>query len=168
MSALYKILVSNEDGKFQGPVYPIDDGRPMPPDMTWIPVEEGTCVYKLFISTEDVSHLDMVNTYWDFEANEWIEVPTPAQQATRDTVKGVRNALLKISDQHVVEETDPERLAQWLAYRDGLRNLFVGLPDDYDWTKIILPRTPDDIASLKEKAAAGDEEAAAIVLRDNL
>jgi hypothetical protein len=163
----HKILISNDTGRIILPIYVIDDPRPCPPDATWMEIDPDTSIYKHYVGLEDVHHLDIEATYWDFETNAWIEVPTsggPSYEKTRFN----RNELLKQTDKVFAKVTDPVEIQQWITYRQQLRTMFDGLPEDFDWNEIIFPRTPMDIKALKDKAAAGDAFAIEIVTRDNL
>ena len=88
---------------------------------------------------------------------------------TKDFIKNVRNVRLAASDSIIAELTDEVEIARWVEYRQQLRDFFVGKPDNFDYeNNLIWPRTPQDIDALKERAAAGDAESAAIIARDNL
>lgn len=169
MTITHKILVSNDTGKVLHPAYEIDHPRPCPPDCTWIPLKPEEALYNHYCIDPpvDVSHLDLNEIYWDFEGTGWVEVSTTSLPSYERS-KFNRNELLKSTDKIVANCADPEELAGWILYRQQLRDMFKDLPFDYDWNMLVFPRTPTDIAALKEKAAAGDAEAAAIVLRDNL
>ena len=169
MAAIHKILVEKETGKIITPVYLIENERPAPPDCVWHTIEEGTWLYKHFSMDppEDISHLSIEETFWDFEAEEWIEVPT-ASIPTFENTKRNRNELLKLSDRVFSTITDPVEVARWTTYRQQLRDAFVDLPVDFDWNMFVFPRTPTDIDELKRKAAEGDTEAAKIVKKDKL
>jgi hypothetical protein len=163
----HKILVNKETGKMIYPVYPIDAPRPAPPDAEWHEIQPNSIPYKIFISTEDLTHLDLGEVYWDFEGNNWIEVPT-SSVVTFEHVKTNRNELLKSSDRHIAQATDQTEINQWIAYRAGLRTLFENKSADFDWNMIVFPRMPSDINALHEKAANGDTEAAAIIEEEGL
>lgn len=167
MSITHKILVSKETGRIIEPVYPIDDPRPEPLDCKWIELVPGTAAHKCYVTNEDVSHLDMAATYWDFETGEWVEVPTSSVPSKART-KYNRNELLKSTDRVFATCTDPEEIALWLDYRQKLRTMFDNLPEDFDYNMIVFPRNPADIRALREKAAAGDQEAIEIIKRDGL
>lgn len=169
MPITHKILVSNDTGKVIHPAYELSHPRPCPPDCTWIELAEGEALYNHYCMNPpgDVSHLDINEIYWDFEGSGWVEVPTTSLPSY-EMSKFNRNEYLKGSDIKVATITDPVELAGWILYRQQLRDMFKDLPVDYDWNMLVFPRRPTDIAALKEKAAAGDAEAAAIVLRDNL
>jgi hypothetical protein len=169
MTITHKILVSNDTGKVIHPAYEIDHPRPCPSDCTWIELKTGEALYNHYCIDPpvDVAHLDLNEIYWDFEGSGWVEVPTTSLPSYEKS-KFTRNELLKGSDLRVATCTDPVELEAWKLYRQQLRDMFKDLPLDYDWNMLVFPRRPQDIAALKEKAAAGDAEAAAIVLRDNL
>lgn len=167
MKITHKILVSKETGKMIFPVHLADDPRPTPLDAEWIFLVPESAAYKYLVSFEDVSHLDMEETYWDFSTESWVEVPSKAVPTLART-KFNRNELLKQTDRVFAQVTDPEEIEQWITYRKGLRELFDSLPEDFDLNMIVFPRTPNDIKALKEKAAAGDPEAIEIVKRDGL
>lgn len=169
MAITHKILVSNETGKVIHPAHLVDDPRPAPPDCTWINIKPGDVLYFNYCMDppQSAGNIDLNELVWDFESQSWIEVLSESYP-TYEKTKFNRNEFLKESDKIVATITDPTELQGWLTYRQQLRNMFVGLPDDFDWNEIVFPRTPNDIAELKRKAAAGDEEAAAIILRDNL
>ena len=171
MTIKHKILVSKETGKMIFPVHTIDDPRPEPLDAKWIPIDSVTApaLYGHFSMDppNDASHIDLYETYWDFDLNEWVEVSAP--EATNfEKVKFSRNELLKQSDKHIVDATSPEERAAWMLYRQQLRDMFVGTPPDFEWSKVIFPRNPVDIQTLKDLAAAGDTFAAEIIERDGL
>lgn len=167
MSITHKVLVSKETGRIIAPVHTIDDPRPEPLDCSWIPLVPGTAAHKLFVANEDVGHLNMDLTYWNFETEAWVEVPATSIP-TKEKTKANRDELLKASDRVFALCTDPVEIEQWKSYRQGLRTMFDNLPDDFDYNMIVFPRTPADIKALKDKAAAGDQEAIEIVQRDNL
>ena len=169
MTITHKILVSNDTGKVVHPAYEIDNPRPCPPDCTWIELVAGEVLHNHYCMNPpvDVSHIDINEIYWDFEGNGWVEVLSTSLP-TYEKSKFNRNELLRTSDSKVANCTDPVELARWILYRQQLRDMFKDLPVDYDWNMLDFPRNPLDIAALKEKAAAGDTEAAAIILRDNL
>lgn len=88
---------------------------------------------------------------------------------TKDFIKHVRNSRLAQSDIIIADLTDEVEIARWAEYRQKLRDFFNDKPDDFDYEhNLVWPRTPNDIDALKEKAAAGDTDAAAIIARDNL
>lgn len=167
MQITHKVLVSKDTGRIIFPVHDANDPRPCPPDAEWIFLVPGTAAHKLLVADEDVSHLDMEATYWDFNAKAWVEVATTSLPS-KERTKFNRNELLKSTDKVFANVTDPEEIEQWKAYREGLRTMFDNLPDDFDYNMIVFPRNPMDIKALKEKAAAGDPEAIEIVQRDNL
>lgn len=80
----------------------------------------------------------------------------------------VRNNLLAESDRIIADITDPVEIERWKLYRQQLRDFFVDKPGDFDYTKLVWPRTPKDIDALKEKAAQGDTVAQEIIERDGL
>lgn len=87
---------------------------------------------------------------------------------TKEISKQIRNNLLVESDRVIKELRDDTQINQWVIYRQQLRTFFDKLPDDYDYEKIIWPRTPIDIDELHRKAAEGDAEAVKIIKRDKL
>ena len=87
---------------------------------------------------------------------------------TLEFTKKVRNNLLIQSDLIIAEITDPIQIDRWMKYRRELRTFFDDKPADFDYTKIIWPRTPYDIDALLAKAAEGDSEAIKIVEKDSL
>lgn len=165
----HKILVEKATGKIVQPVHTIDSERPEPPDCQWHIIEEGTWLWDHFCEDppKDISHIDIDNSYLDFETGQWVEVPTSSLPSF-ENAKFCRNELLKQSDRTVSRITDPEELAKWTVYRQQLRNMFVGIPEDFDWNMLVFPRSPDDIAEIKRLAAEGDDEAQQILIRDNL
>jgi hypothetical protein len=248
MSITHKVLVRKDTGKQVERVHTIDDPRPCPPDCIWIPLVPGTPFHKLFVTNEDVSHLNMEETYWDPVKNKWIEVVS-VPVINEVMVRYSRDERLRDSDFIIATAKTAEEVAAWATYRQQLRDMFHDLHvhtehsakftgyingttltvvsvkegllkramhiegdgvasntyitlhgdhlptltgtgqtgtyeiapsqtlgsanspvalEGFDHSTLILPRTPLDIQVLKEKAAAGDEEAAAIVLRDNL
>lgn len=169
MSITHKILVNNETGKILHPAYLINDPRPAPPDCTWVEIQPGDALYLNYCMNppQNCGNVDLNELVWDFTSGTWIEVLSQSF-ATYERVKFARNELLKGSDRIFETITDPVEIEAWKLYRQQLRNMFVNLPDDFDWNTIIFPRKPTDIAELKRLAAEGDEEAAAIILRDNL
>ena len=248
MSITHKVLVSKDTGKLVDRVHDIDDPRPCPPDCTWVPLVPGTPFHKLFVTNEDVSHLNLDETYWDPVRNSWVEVVS-VPVINKDMIRFSRNERLRDSDPIIATAKTAEEQTAWATYRQELRDMFHDLHthiehsvkftgyiagniltvvaveegqlkramhiegggvasntyitlhgdhlpnltgtgqtgtyeiepsqtlgsanspvslEGFDHSTLILPRTPLDIQALKEKAAAGDEEAAAIVLRDNL
>lgn len=169
MTVTHKILINKETGKISSPVYLIENKRPEPPDCIWHDIEKGTWLYNHFCCDPPInlSHMDINEAYWDFEAEEWIEVPTESYP-TFEKTKINRNELLKNSDRIFVTLTNAAEIDAWKLYRQQLRDMFVNLPDNFDWNEIIFPRTPDDIAELHRLANEGNEEAANIILRDKL
>lgn len=169
MDILHKILVEKDTGKVIHPAYPLYDPRPEPPDAVWVQIKPGDVLYHHYsmIPPQDAGNLDLNELYWDFETENWIESITD-KEPTLSMVKFSRNELLKQTDKKLATITDPDELQSWIDYRQQLRDMFVGLPDDFRWSTIVFPRSPSDIAELKRLAAEGDPEAAAIVLRDNL
>lgn len=167
--AIHKILVDKTTGKIQQPVHLIESKRPNPPDQIWIIIAPGTALYNHFSMDPplDISHLDLDEIYWDFQGNAWVEVPT-SKLPSFEAAKINRNEKLKVSDKIIADCTDPVEVSAWAKYRQDLRDLFVNIPEDFDWNMLVFPRDPTDIASLKAKAAAGDKEAADIITRDNL
>ena len=169
MAATHKILVNNDTGKVIHPPHLIDDPRPAPPDCTWVEIRPGDALYLNYCMDppQHCGNVDLNELVWDFESNNWIEVLSQSF-ATYEKVKFARNELLKSSDRIFATLTDSAEIDAWKLYRQQLRDMFVNLPDDFDWNTIVFPRRPTDIAELKRLAAEGDAEAAAIVLRDNL
>lgn len=96
----------------------------------------------------------------------------PTKQSTKEFAKFVRNNRLIHSDKvlsTLIDENASEaEINRWVVYRQQLRDFFIDKPEDYDYEKLIWPRTPEDIDELKRKAAEGNQEAAQIVQRDNL
>ncbi len=169
MAATHKILVDNNTGKVIHPVYPIESERLAPPDCTWVKIYPGDVLYLNYCCNppQNCGNIDLNELIWDFESENWIEVISESF-ATYEKVKFSRNEFLKQSDRVFANLTNQAEIDAWSAYRQQLRNMFVGLPDNFDWNKTIFPRTPTDISELKRLAAEGNAEAAAIVLRDNL
>lgn len=165
----HKILIEKATGKIVPPVYTIDSERPEPPDCLWHIIQPGTWLWDHFCEDppKDIGHIDIDNSYFDFESDQWNEVPSSSVPSF-ENAKFCRNELLKQSDRVVSKITDPAELAKWTTYRQQLRNMFVGIPEDFDWNMLVYPRSPDDIAELHRLAEAGDEEAQAIIQRDNL
>lgn len=84
-------------------------------------------------------------------------------------VRQVRNNLLIKSDVIVSEIEDETELARWLDYRQKLRDFLVGKEETYFANnKLVWPRTPKDVDSLKEAASRGDAESIEIVQREGL
>ena len=167
MTITHKVLVSKETGTIRSQVYEIDNPRPCALDCEWVNLTPGTAAYKHLVANEDVSHLDMDKTYWDFTAQEWVEVATTALPSLIKS-KTTRNHMLVLSDAVFQTLTDPVEIQAWVTYRQQLRTMFDGLPADYDWNMLVFPRSPKEIAALKDLAAAGNVEAIAIIERDNL
>jgi hypothetical protein len=167
MTITHKVLVSKDTGRIQFPVYTIDDPRPCALDCEWHYLTPGTAAHTHLVLKEDVSHLDMEKTYWDFEANEWVEVPS-SSFPTFEMVKYSRNEMLRASDKVFAKLTDSAEIQAWVDYRQQLRTMFDNIPANFNWATIVFPRNPRDIAALKEKAAQGDTEAIAIIERDGL
>ena len=166
----HKILVNKYTGKIVQPVHEVTSEFPEPPDCVWKEIVPGTHLYGHFCvePPEDLSHLDINESYFNFQTNQWVEVASTLQTGSIDQNKKIRNDLLKQSDVFLAEEFDPEIIQQWIDYRAKLRAVFDELADDFDHTTIVWPRTPRDIAELKKLAAAGDEEAIEIINRDGL
>lgn len=168
MNTSFKILVDDTTGKIVSPIYPANDLRPEPPNETWITIQEGTLPYKAYISNEDISNIDLQNSYWDFSNSVWVEVPSPRTSISKATAVFARDARLIASDKVFENLTDTTEINAWIDYRQKLRTLFDNLPDNYNWNELVYPKSPDDIKALKEKALNGDEEAKLIIAKENL
>jgi len=169
MTITHKILLNKDTGKVVQPVYLVENERPEPPDCIWHFIEAGTWLHDHFCCDPpiDISHIDIEEAYFDFESNTWNEVPSSSVPSFSKT-KFNRNELLKQTDRTISALTDIDKINSWALYRQQLRNMFVGVPEDVDWNMIVFPRNPDDIAVLKKLAAAGDADAAAIIKKDKL
>jgi predicted nucleic acid-binding protein len=86
--------------------------------------------------------------------------------ATFEHSKIIRDHLLIESDIIVAELTDAQEISRWVHYRQLLRDFFIDKPENYDYIKIVWPKTPRDIDALKQKAAEGDAEAIAILAKE--
>lgn len=85
---------------------------------------------------------------------------------TLEHSKKIRNHLLIETDLIVAELTDPEEIARWVHFRQLLRDFFIDKPGDYDYEKLVWPKSPRDIDALKIQAAAGNTEAQAILAKE--
>lgn len=85
---------------------------------------------------------------------------------TLEHSKIIRNHLLIDSDAIIAELIDPVEIQRWVHYRQLLRDFFVNKPADYDYEKLIWPKSPRDIDALKQKAQDGDADAQAILARE--
>lgn len=85
---------------------------------------------------------------------------------TLEHSKVIRDHLLIESDIIVADLTDSQEISRWVHYRQLLRDFFANKPADFDYEKIIWPKTPRDIDALKQKAAEGDADAAAILSKE--
>lgn len=166
MEITHKILVSKETGKIVSPIYESSNTRPEPPDAVWVPVEPGSVIYKMYVSNDYFGKANPAETFWDFDDQHWVEVDAPSP--TLEMVKHSRNERLRLSDRIIGSVTDPAELAEWIAYRQELRDMFDNIPEDFNWEQISMPRTPHDIARLRELAAEGDTDAQDIIQKDGL
>jgi hypothetical protein len=163
----YKILVSKDNGTMIFPVYEASNPRPCPPDAEWVYLTPDSVPYKGLVANQDVSHIDLDKTHWDFSTQTWIEVASTSLP-TLENAKRNRNEILKNTDKVFATISDPDEIAAWVKFREQLRTMFDDLPDDFDYNMLVFPRSPVDIKELKEEAAAGDTEAAAIIKREGL
>lgn len=85
---------------------------------------------------------------------------------TLEHSKLIRNNLLKESDIIIAELYDETEINRWKHWRELLRNYFVDKPTDFDYEQLVWPKSPRNIDALKEKAAAGDEEAKSILAKE--
>lgn len=88
--------------------------------------------------------------------------------STKEIHKQIRNNLLVQSDYIIKELYDDVQINRWVKYRQQLRTFFDNLPDNYNYSSIVWPRTPNDIDALYQLAAEGDAEAAKIIKKDKL
>ena len=151
--ATHKILVRRDTGKIVTPIHEVDDLRPEPPDQMYVILEEDNIIHQHMVHGADLGKIDLGESYWNFETNSWVFVEaTPMKVEQLDAlVKG----LLNHSNTKFQHLTDPTEIEAWKTYRQKLRDL---IPNNAgkNAVDVKIPRSPDEVAKLKELARNGD------------